>query len=93
MNKVGLSAFQSCLRILTAFLPCAARLLRMSVLQAVKEKFGKEGAEAAKGIEWLTFKAADLDKTVRDDMKLLRDSPLIPDSIAIHGFVYDVSKL
>ncbi len=39
-------------------------------------------------IDFLPFK--DLDQSVRDDVTLLRNSPLIPQSIAISGFIYDV---
>ncbi len=39
-------------------------------------------------IAFLPFK--DLEQSVRDDTALLRNSPLIPDSITIEGFIYDV---
>jgi carbonic anhydrase len=32
----------------------------------------------------------DLEQSVRDDVRFLRESPLIPDDIPIRGFVYDV---
>ena len=32
----------------------------------------------------------DVEESVREDMQLLRESPLIPDDVAISGAVYDV---
>jgi len=32
----------------------------------------------------------DIDESVREDMKLLQESPLIPDNVVISGAVYDV---
>ena len=45
------------------------------------------GADAS-GIDFLTF--SDLDQSVRDDVKTIRDSPLIPDEIPVTGYVFDV---
>jgi carbonic anhydrase len=45
------------------------------------------GADAA-GVDFLPF--TDIEQSVRDDVAHLRDSPLIPDSVTIRGFVYDV---
>jgi carbonic anhydrase len=45
------------------------------------------GADAS-DIDFLPF--PDLEQNVRADVDLLRRSPLIPDSIEIRGFVYDV---
>ena len=39
-------------------------------------------------IDFLPFK--DLEQSVRDDVTFLRNSPLIPKSIDISGFIYDV---
>ena len=47
------------------------------------------GADAS-DIDFLPF--PDLEQSVRDDVKLLSDSPLIPDDIPIRGFVYDVKS-
>ena len=59
--------------------------------QAVKEQLGEAADEECKRlkIEWLTF--TDLAESVQEDIKLLRESPLVHDSLKIHGFVYDVS--
>ena len=42
----------------------------------------------ASHIDFLPFK--DLEQSVRDDVAFLRESPLIPQNIAISGFIYDV---
>ena len=41
------------------------------------------------GIDYLPF--SDVRQSVRDDVALLRESPLIGDDVAIRGFVYDES--
>jgi carbonic anhydrase len=38
----------------------------------------------------LTFQNEDLEESVRDDIRFLKESPLIPDDASIRGFVYDV---
>lgn len=45
------------------------------------------GADAS-GIDFLPF--SDLDQSVRDDVRFLKDSPLIADDVTVRGFVYDV---
>lgn len=40
------------------------------------------------GQDFLPFQ--DIDESVREDMKLLQESPLIPDDVVISGAVYDV---
>ena len=39
-------------------------------------------------IDWLTI--ADQSGSVLDDVQRIRDHPLVPDRIAVHGFIYDV---
>ena len=39
-------------------------------------------------IDFLPFK--DLEQSVRDDVATIKNSPLIPDSVAVSGFIYDV---
>ena len=41
-----------------------------------------------KGQDFLPF--TDVEESVREDMELLRKSPLIPDDVEISGAVYDV---
>ena len=50
----------------------------------LKEKTGVD----ADHIDFLPF--SDLAQSVRDDVKHIQDSPLIPDGIQVRGFVYDV---
>jgi carbonic anhydrase len=45
------------------------------------------GADAS-GIDFLPF--SDVEKSVRDDVAALRDSPFMPRDVPIRGFVYDV---
>jgi len=54
----------------------------------VADELGPGAARAASGVDFLPF--TDLDASVRDDVLFLRGSPLVPQSIAIRGFVYDV---
>lgn len=42
----------------------------------------------ASGIDFLAF--CDLKQSVREDVATIRNSPLIPDSIIVSGFIYDV---
>lgn len=42
----------------------------------------------ADAIDFLPF--SDLEQSVRDDVATIKNSPLIPDSIAVSGFIYDV---
>ena len=44
----------------------------------------------ASNIDFLPF--SDLEQSVRDDVATLRNSPLIPKSINISGFIYDVKS-
>ena len=39
-------------------------------------------------MEWLTFK--DLEQSVKDDVAFLKASPMIPDTIPVKGFIYDI---
>lgn len=49
---------------------------------------GSDGTDAGKDVDWLTFKdAAD---AVTDDVKRVREHPLVPGRIPIYGFMYDV---
>ncbi len=46
------------------------------------------GSSAGTDIEWLTI--SDLAQSVLDDVKRIRSHPLVPGTIAIYGYVYDV---
>lgn len=46
------------------------------------------GSTTGHFIQWLTFK--DLAKSVVDDVKRIREHPLTPSDVRLHGFIYDV---
>ncbi len=46
------------------------------------------GSRAGEYIEWLSF--SDPKQAVIDDVARIRNHPLVPRSIPIHGFIYDV---
>ena len=48
------------------------------------------GSTAAEFIEWLTIK--DQDQSVVADVTRIRTSPLVPKSIPIYGYIYDVTN-
>jgi carbonic anhydrase len=48
------------------------------------------GSRAGEFIEWLTI--ADPKQAVLDDILRLRNHPLVPHSIPIYGYVYDVTS-
>jgi carbonic anhydrase len=50
----------------------------------VKESLGADASD----IDFLPF--ADLEQSVRDDVRFLKDSALIADDVSIRGFVYEV---
>jgi carbonic anhydrase len=56
--------------------------------QVLHDKIKNELHADADHIAFLPFK--DLQQSVRDDIAYLRSSPLIPQSIEIRGFIYDV---
>jgi carbonic anhydrase len=64
---------------------CGMLTFRNEDLHAkVKDDLGADSSD----IDFLPF--GDLEQGVRDDLALLKDSPLIPDDIEVRGFVYDV---
>ena len=56
----------------------------------LRTKVKQELHADADNIDFLPFK--DLEQSVRDDVAFLRNSPLIPQSIDISGFIYDVKS-
>ncbi len=48
------------------------------------------GSRAGEFVEWLTIR--DQAQSVRDDVKRIREHPLVPKNIAIHGYVFDVKS-
>ena len=53
-----------------------------------QEHLKRELGVDVSGQDFLPFQ--DIDESVREDMKLLRECPLIPDDVIISGAVYDV---
>ncbi len=47
------------------------------------------GSRAGEFIEWLTIK--DQAQSVLDDVQRIKSHPLVPKSIAVHGYMYDVA--
>lgn len=54
----------------------------------VVKNLGEEAGREVAGTDFLPFK--DLDQAVRDDVAYLKNSRLVPNSINISGWVYDV---
>jgi carbonic anhydrase len=52
-----------------------------------KNKTAKGGSVAGKYINWLTFK--NNAKSVVEDVQRIRNHPLVPKHIPIHGYIYD----
>lgn len=48
------------------------------------------GSRAGEFIEWLTI--ANQEQSVRDDVQRIREHPLIPASLSIYGYIYDVKS-
>ena len=73
------------------FLACItfSSLKRSIPSQALKKDLGDQAEQVGKKIDWLTFK--DLESSVREDVQIIKQSPLIPDNITVHGFIYNVS--
>jgi carbonic anhydrase len=56
----------------------------------LRKKVKQDLRADADNIDFLPFK--NLEQSVRDDVTFLRESPLIPQSIGINGFIYDVNS-
>ena len=46
------------------------------------------GSPEGRHVAWLSF--TDLARSVRDDVDRIRNHPLVPDGIPVHGFIYEV---
>ena len=74
--------------------PTIATLLEESRATASFDGTGWSNNQAEGGspegwhVAWLTF--TDLAKSVRDDVARIREHPLTPNDIPVHGFIYDV---
>jgi carbonic anhydrase len=59
-----------------------------STLEQVREKVG---ASAGQDASWQTFSmVADQEAALRDDVHKVQSHPLIPDTVKVGGFIYDV---
>jgi carbonic anhydrase len=71
-----------------------AGLLEKSLETAVVNQNGWQdvgkgpGSSAGKFIKWLAF--GDLEQSVVDDVTRIRAHPLVPETIPIYGYIYDV---
>jgi carbonic anhydrase len=54
----------------------------------IAEDLGTAAAGVAQEIDFLPF--TDLEQSVREDVELIRASPLIADDVSVYGFIYDV---
>jgi len=55
------------------------------------EDVGKgPGSQEGEYIEWLTIR--NQEQSVRDDVQRIREHPLVPENIAVYGYVYDVKS-
>jgi carbonic anhydrase len=48
----------------------------------------KPGCDLGKHIDWYTF--SDLRKTLSSDLAYVKNHPLVPSHIKVHGFIFDV---
>jgi carbonic anhydrase len=71
-----------------------AQLLSQSLETAVLDENGWQdvgmttGSNEGRYVNWLTI--GNLEESVREDIDRIRRHPLVPESIQLHGFVYDV---
>ena len=49
---------------------------------------GGPGSDESGRIDWLTI--SDQTQAVIDDVNLIKEHPLVPDRIPVHGYLYDV---
>ena len=64
---------------------CGMLTFDNATLQGIcQERLGADATD----IDFLPF--GDLEQSVRDDIEVIRSSPLIPDDIPVTGFIYDV---
>ena len=54
----------------------------------VEKQLGAAGQQELSGLDFLPF--PDLEKAVEDDVKYLKASKAIPESITVSGWVYEV---
>jgi len=54
-----------------------------------KDPGGGGGSEEAEFIDWLTIR--DREESVETDVRRIRNHPLVPPEIPVHGFLFDVA--
>ena len=54
----------------------------------LQQRLKEETGEDASGVDFLPF--ADLEESVWEDVRRIKDSPFIPGDIRVSGFIYDV---
>ena len=54
----------------------------------VKKNLGEEAAKEIEALEFLPF--PELDGAVRDDVKFLQGSKVVPEGVVVSGWVYEV---
>jgi carbonic anhydrase len=63
---------------------------RCGMLALENEELRAKIGDAASGMDFLPFR--DLDESVRESVRRVQESPLLPDSYAATGMVYDVES-
>ncbi len=58
--------------------------------QGFKDVGKGPGSRAAEYIEWLTIR--DQAQSVRDDVERIQKHPLVPENIAVYGYIFDVTS-
>ena len=59
-----------------------------TIRDQIQRELGSDAASVAAGLDFQPF--SDVEQSVRDDLAVIRSSPLIPAEIPVSGFVYDV---
>lgn len=54
----------------------------------LRQRLAAETGEDASHIDFLPF--TNLEQSVRDDVRRIKDSPFIPQTIPVRGFIYDI---
>lgn len=55
----------------------------------LREQLRRDTGADASGIDFLTI--TNVDESVRQDVRTIRDSPFIPDEIRVSGYIFDVA--
>ena len=58
--------------------------------QGFKDIGKGRGSRAAEYIEWLTIR--DQAQSVRDDVERIQNHPLVPENIAVYGYIFDLTS-